>query len=151
MFLIRPATPADKTGWLAMRRALWPDATDLEDEIDHLFEQVAFQAWVAVDGQAIVGFAEASIRPFANGCDSAPVAFLEGIGVVESHRQQGVGRALVAAVEAWAQGQGIFELGSDTWLDDLHSQAVHQHWGFEETERVVYFRKKLGPVGRSET
>jgi hypothetical protein len=25
---------------------------------------------------------------------------------------------------------------------------VHEHWGFEETERVVYFRKKLGPMGQ---
>jgi aminoglycoside 6'-N-acetyltransferase I len=143
MTTVRPVTREDKPGWLSMRRALWPDATDLEDEIDHLFERVAFQAWVATDGPAIVGFAEASIRPFANGCDSAPVAFLEGIGVLESHQQQGVGRALVAAVEGWAKAQGIFELGSDTWLDDLRSQEVHAHWGFEETERVVYFRKKL--------
>ena len=142
---IRPATLADKDGWLAMRKALWPDATDLEEEIDHLFERVAFQAWVAVDGPTVVGFAEASIRPFANGCDSAPVAFLEGIGVTEEYRQQGIGRALVMAVEAWAKQQGIFELGSDTWLDDTGSQMVHEHWGFEETERVVYYRKKLQP------
>lgn len=45
--------------------------------------------------------------------------------------------------EAWAKSLGIFELGSDTWLHDLPSQQAHGAWGFEETERVVYFRKKL--------
>ena len=143
MTVIRPATLADKPVWLAMRQALWPDATDLEEEIDHQFERLAFQAWLALDGSEAIGFAEASIRPFANGCDSQPVAFLEGIWVAEAQRKQGVGRALVATVEAWAKSQGILELGSDTWLHDTRSQEVHGHWGFEETERVVYFRKKL--------
>ena len=141
---IRLATHADKPAWLSMRQALWPDEPGVADELDTLLQRDNFQIWLAFDGATAVGFAEASIRPFANGCESQPVPFLEGIWVAEGHRQRGIGRALVATVEAWAKGQGFHELGSDTWLDDRRSQQVHGRWGFEETERVVYFRKKLG-------
>ena len=140
---IRLAEAPDKAAWLAMRQSLWPKEPGLADELDKLLEREDFMVWLALDGSTPIGFAEASIRAFANGCDTQPVAFLEGIWVDDAHRRQGVGRALVATVEAWAKTRGLSELGSDTWLDDLRSQEVHGHWGFQETERVVYFRKKL--------
>ena len=142
---IRLASPADKPAWLAMRQALWPDEGDLSAGMDELLVRENYRVWLAFDGDLAIGFAEAGLRPYANGCDSQPVPFLEGIWVEETHRKEGVGRALVSALEDWARALGILELGSDTWLNDLRSQQVHGHWGFEETERVVYFRKKLLP------
>jgi aminoglycoside 6'-N-acetyltransferase I len=38
---------------------------------------------------------------------------------------------------------GFREVGSDTPIANLPSQAAHRAWGFSETERVVYFRKLL--------
>ncbi len=73
----------------------------------------------------------------------SPVAFVEGIYVVEAARGQGVARALVGAVEAWAGARGLSELASDALLDNTDSHAMHQALGFAETERVVYFRKAL--------
>ena len=143
--LIRLASPADRPAWLAMRQALWPDEGDLSAGMDELLVRENYRVWLAFDGDLAIGFAEAGLRPYANGCDSQPVPFLEGIWVEETHRKEGVGRALVSALEDWARALGILELGSDTWLNDLRSQQVHGHWGFEETERVVYFRKKLLP------
>jgi aminoglycoside 6'-N-acetyltransferase I len=148
--LIRVATTADNPVWLAMRRSLWPDEAGLAEELEALLERDNFQVWLAFEDAEAAGFVEASVRAFANGCDSQPVAFLEGIWVADAHRRRGLGRALVRTVEAWAKSQGLFELGSDTWLDDRRSQEVHGHWGFEETERVVYFRKKLPCDGDDE-
>ena len=51
--------------------------------------------------------------------------------------------ALIAAVEAWTREQGCTELASDALIDNAASHAAHAACGFEETERVVYFRKPL--------
>lgn len=52
-------------------------------------------------------------------------------------------RALVAEVEQWAREQGCSELASDAALWNAAAQAVHRALGFEETERVVYFRRTI--------
>jgi aminoglycoside 6'-N-acetyltransferase I len=63
--------------------------------------------------------------------------------VEEAHRRQGVGAALVAAVERWGREQGCTELGSDTGIDNLASAAAHQALGFTEVGQVRCFRKPL--------
>ena len=82
---------------------------------------------------------------YVNGTNSSPVAFLEGIYVVAELRRKGTGSALVAAVSAWARSAGCSELASDALLENVSSHAVHRALGFQETERVVFFRKELGP------
>ena len=132
-----------------MRQTLWPD----EDSC--LLAVQAFQwltdpergqhAWVAIDGDdTMIGFAEAALRhDYVNGCETSPVAFLEGLYVAPEHRRRGVARALVAAVEAWAHERGVSEFASDALLDNIESHAFHRAIGFTETERVVYFRRLL--------
>ena len=71
------------------------------------------------------------------------MGFLEGLYVRDEARRQGVARALCRAVEAWAVKRGASELASDTCLDNVSSQHMHEALGFSETERVVYFRKRL--------
>jgi len=144
-FAIRPAESRDLDSWAEMRAELWPISTKLEHlaELEEFFNLASFRGWVALFQDRYVGFAEAYIRPFANGCDSRPVVFLEGIWVSPDCRKSGVGRSLVKAVADWALSKGIYELGSDAELTNTLSQACHLKWGFEETERVVYYRKKL--------
>jgi len=144
-FAVRPAESRDLDGWAEMRAELWPISTKLEHlaELEEFFNLASFRGWVALFQDRYVGFAEAYIRPFANGCDSRPVVFLEGIWVSPDCRKSGVGRSLVKAVADWALSKGIYELGSDAELTNTLSQACHLKWGFEETERVVYYRKKL--------
>lgn len=90
------------------------------------------------------GFVEASVRAdCVNGTESSPVAFLEGLYVVSEARRMGIATALVAAVCRWAQSVGCRELASDALLENQVSHTVHQALGFEETERVVFFRKAL--------
>ena len=130
-----------------MRALLWPDedASELEVDIEDLLSDPTQVAFVAErsQGGGLCGFAEASIRKFANSNDESPCAFLEGWWVDEDVRQQGIGRALISAVEDWAKQQGFHELGSDALLDNTLSHTAHRALGFEERERVVYFRKWL--------
>jgi aminoglycoside 6'-N-acetyltransferase I len=103
---------------------------------------------VAPDGEP-AGFAEATLRAdYVNGCKSSPVAFLEGLYVRPDCRKRGAARLLCQAVEDWAIELGCTELASDTWLDNVGSQRMHEALRFEETERVVYFRKPFAPPPR---
>lgn len=132
--------------WVALRIALWPDedAQQMAQEAPGLLTQPGMLVLVAREGETVIGFAEATIRrDYVNGCETSPVAFVEGIYVAPAKRRRGVARAMIAAVEDWARRQGLSELASDALLDNAQSHAMHQALGFGETERVVYFRKTV--------
>ncbi|HEV7277067.1 MAG TPA: aminoglycoside 6'-N-acetyltransferase [Devosiaceae bacterium] len=145
---IAPSTAEDMEPWIDMRHALWPEGSRAEhrEEAESLLRNPRQDSicLIARDTHGACGFAEIALRhDYVNGCDTSPVAFLEGIYVAPEARQQGVARALVAAAEAWAAEQGCTEFASDAAIDNLESAAMHRALGFEETERVVYFRKVL--------
>ena len=145
---VRRAIEADVAAWAELRAALWPEddavahAAEIRDALAQPQGAVAFLA-IDADGHAR-GFAEATLRrDYVNGTESSPVGFLEGWYVLPEARGSGAGRALVAAVEEWTREQGCSELASDALLDNEPSHSAHHACGFEETERVVYFRKRL--------
>jgi aminoglycoside 6'-N-acetyltransferase I len=151
--IIRPLKVADAGAWAAMRAALWPDADT--DELQR--EAAAFAAgaklptpqvvFVAEDVESPIGFLELSVRPYANGCDSMPVPFIEGWYVKPSAQRRGVGRALIRAAEGWSRERGFVEIGSDTEVANEDSVEAHERCGFAETERIVYLRKRLSDSG----
>lgn len=145
---VRRAQAGDAQPWASLRQALWPDedpSRHLDDVADILRRPERAVAFLAFDEQgAAAGFAEATLRSdYVNGSNGSPVGFLEGWYVVPAQRGTGIGRALVTAVERWTQQAGCAELASDALLDNLDSHLAHAACGFEETERVVYFRKRL--------
>jgi Sortase and related acyltransferases len=146
---VRAATPADKQNWLRMRRALWPEdeGDSHAREIDEFFAgrlNMPLEVLLASDEKGnAVGFAELSIRPYAEDCETDRVAYLEGWYVEPHARRQGVGRALVVAAERWAKAQGCTEFGSDALIDNHASAAAHRAVGFTETVQIRCFRKTL--------
>jgi len=149
MISVRSARPDDAHAWLRLRRALWPDGSETEHaaEIHRFFAGTSGQpaaVLLAEDrGGLVVGLAELSIRPCAEGCRTNRVAYLEGWYVVPEARRQGVGRALVAAAEQWARGQGCTEFASDTQPDNETSAVAHLALGFTDVGHVRCFRKVL--------
>jgi len=145
---VEPCTLQTLEEWIVLRRALWPD-TPGEDHRSEaqamLWEQKDTLALVVrLHDGTVVGFAEAALRrDYVNGCTSSPVAFLEGIYVQPEHRRKGLARLLCQAVEDWAKSLGCCELASDVEFKNTGSQSMHRALGFEETERVVYYRKAL--------
>lgn len=148
MKIIDPANATD-SDWLSLRSSLWPDGTEAEHlhyMADALARGHCVRLALAPDGCA-VGFVEASLRvDYVNGTSTSPVAFLEGLYIAPSARRKGVARALVADVERWAAAQGCSELASDSPIENVAAHATHRALGFEETERVVYFRRAVRGV-----
>lgn len=149
MIRVRPVTSDDTAAWVEMRADLWPEyGTKWHGE-----EVAAFLAGslrmplavlVAVDEtDQPVGFAELSIRTYAEDCETDHVAYLEGWYVRPDYRRQGVGRALIQAAETWARSQGCTEFGSDAVLDNAVSASAHLALGFVETVQLRCFKKPI--------
>jgi len=128
--------PTDEPAVLAMMAALWSDFDG-----DYGDEEV--MVWEREEG-GLGGFVCCALRPWAEGCQSTPCPYVEGWWVAPDLRGKGVGRALIAAVEAWALAAGHRELASDAAVDNEGSLRAHAALGFEPTSRVQFFRKRLG-------
>lgn len=143
---VRAYAPGDHAEWLRMRRALYDDMAPEDEEADAAAWLARPDATVLVaarpDGR-LAGFAELGERAYADGCDTSPVAFLEGWWVDADARRRGVGAALVAAGIVWARERGYRELASDALLDNVTSHRAHEALGFAEVERAVKYRMPL--------
>ncbi|MDD5035283.1 MAG: GNAT family N-acetyltransferase [Methylococcaceae bacterium] len=145
---IVPCTEVDQVNLLPLRQVLWPhcspdahlvEMTMLAGESERSFQRVAY-----IDPMLPVGFVEASMRfDYVNGTESSPVAFLEGIFVAPEYRCQGIAPRLITAVVEWATLHGCQELASDALFENEISLSMHEALGFRETERVVFFSKRL--------
>ena len=136
--LLAPTYGADAAGLAAeaadIRRRFW-DFGDLAPGIVRL---------VAEDANgAILGALEATVRLYANGCESVSVTFFEGIAVAPSCRETGIAAALLAQLEDIAREAGITEIASDSRIDDAVGADFHLANGFSEGERVTCFVRKI--------
>ena len=144
---IRLVQDTDQAEWLRLRHALWPDDTLAEHthEMNALSANFRRQPVFVAEAPAggLCGMLEVSIRVMAEGCATDNVGYLEGWFVDAAWRGQGVGRALVAAAEAWARSQGCTEMASDTTLEYPFSPPAHARLGYQETSRRFHYRKDL--------
>lgn len=146
MTTVRRLEQPDWDEWQRMRLALWPDAAADEHiaEMQNILADPDAPVFIATRPNGRPGgFLEGGIRKYADGCETGPVGYIEGWYVDEDLRRQGVGGALVKAMEAWARERGLTEMASDTWIDNETSIAAHKQLGYEEAERLVHFIKKL--------
>ncbi len=143
---VRTVRPEDHSEWLRMRKALWEDCPD-DQQVREMEENRASDVdavFVAErSGGGLCGLLEAALRSRANGCDASPVGYIEGWYVDEDVRRGGVGRALVEAAEAWARSRGCRQMASDAELWNTISHEAHGALGYEETGRLVLFKKDL--------
>ena len=145
--LIRKTQAADSKKWAETRFKLW-DSLSVDEHLGDISEILRSERRLGYLAQLAdrkpAGFAEVSIRAYANGCTAQPVPFLEGIWVDAQHRRQGIGRALVAKITSDLLVQGFHGLCSDAGIRNRRLHQAHENSGFSETDRVVYFRKPLG-------
>lgn len=146
-FNVRPIQEQDYSEWFRLRKLLWDESTDAEhkeemiDIIDHTETQLVLVA--ETEKKRLIGFLEASIRPFVEDCHSDHVGYLEGWFVEANYRQHGIGKILVKKAEDWARSKGCEEMASDSEIGNELSLNAHLRLGYEETSRLVHLRKDL--------
>ena len=146
-YRVRPVAEDDFSEWLRLRKLLWDETGDAEheDEMADIFEHTDSQLVLVAetDNDRLVGFLEASVRPFVEDCETDNVGYLEGWFVEEFYRRRGIGGTLVEAAEDWAREKDCEEMASDAEVGNELSLTVHQKLGYEETSRLVHLRKVL--------
>lgn len=143
---IRPVEPNDRDEWLRLRKLLWDNTVESEHllEMNEIISDPESQlVLVAAEGNALIGFLEASIRHFAEDCETDNVGYLEGWYVEPEYRRSGVGRSLVGSAESWAKNCGCVEMASDAEVGNEESLAAHNQLGYAETSRLIHFRKEI--------
>ena len=146
--VIRAVEAGDRSEWLRLRLALWPDSSVVKEgeEVDTFLAgyplPTLMAAFVGVRPEGgLCGLAEVSIHESAPGCETDRIGYVEAWYVDEDWRGRGLGRALVEHIEAWARAAGCGEMASDTNPSYPTSPAAHEALGYAEVER--YFRKEL--------
>jgi GNAT superfamily N-acetyltransferase len=140
------AVIVDAAAVAALACELWPDhpLEEMTEEFESLLAREDAAVFVYREQGETVGFAQCQLRhDYVEGTETSPVGYLEGIYVREGVRRQGIARKLLSACESWTKAKGCAEFGSDCELDNTDSQRFHRAVGFEETNRIVAFVKKL--------
>src|ERR1700759_2552097 len=95
-FNVRAIQEKDFSEWFRLRRELWDEASDEEYRIEmrDIFVNQETQLVIVAETNTgrLIGFLEASIRPFVEDCHSDYVGYLEGWFVEPQYRQHGIGR-----------------------------------------------------------
>lgn len=144
--IIRSISAKDYNEWFRMRDLLWPgeDRSLHKNEITECLQKSDQTAFVAERSEGgLCGLIEVGVRSCAEGCESNPVAYIEGWYVDEDMRSKGIGRLLLEEAENWARNSGHSEIASDCELTNETSLRVHLACGYKETIREIHFRKKL--------
>src|SRR5574341_2651123 len=99
--LVRPIHPGDREEWRRMREALWPLRSDEHAQaIADFFTRASSRpaaVLIACEADRTIGFVELSICPYAEGCTTERVAYVEGWYVEPAVRVREAGAALMAA------------------------------------------------------
>jgi aminoglycoside 6'-N-acetyltransferase I len=143
--VIRTATDNDREIWLKLRKIVYTDCTDdfHEEDINIWMRDDDKECFFLEVNGRVAGFLEASLRNVVDGCLTSPVGFMEGICLFPEFRGQGLSKELMAVAEDWMRDKGCTEMGSDADLENEKAIQFHQAIGFEETFRIVQFKKKL--------
>ena len=144
--MIQPLTLEKLDTVINLALRLWPDNIyeDLIDEFKSLIHHDNQRVFLYHDNHLNVGFAHVSLRvDYVEGTETSPVGFLEGIYVLPEYRNCGIARALITTCEQFAKENGCTEFASDCELTNIDSILMHEKLGFEETNRIVCFKKKI--------
>ncbi|WP_069201950.1 aminoglycoside 6'-N-acetyltransferase [Bhargavaea cecembensis] len=148
--MIRKAQFEDARTVAVLADRLWPGqgVVEFEKEMQDLLIDPDAAVFLAFAGTDPAGFAQVQLRhDYVEGTSSSPVGYLEGLFVMDAHRQEGLARELVGRCEEWARLKGCTEFASDCELGNEVSRNVHLSLGFSEANRIICFAKKLEERG----
>ena len=136
MLQITQATPADLRDIQAMVKALTVYHGDTASASLGWLQTIFFDtpnsgaAFIARSNGAAVGYAGVIQRACIH--DGTYRFDIQHLYIAESHRAQGLGRALIAAAKAYARGFGAKGMTIGTDPDNKSAQAAYRAMGLEE-------------------
>jgi len=149
--MIKKITEKDLLIWARMAATVYNDTTD-EDVIEENARELLGEYrdgrfpneyGYFLDNDLVAFISLSKRNEYVNGTESSPVGYIEGIYVDLGYRNRRIGQDLVEFAKKWSKDNGCAELASDCLLENTNSYLFHTSVGFEETERVIYFRMKL--------
>ncbi len=146
MLTIRPATPADTDGILALLRQVnnvhektRPDLFIKDKtkytaaELTALFSDDTRPIFVAVDeSERVLGYAFCVFQSHEgnNNLRDVLTLYVDDLCVEETARGTGIGTALFERVRAFARDRGVYNLTLNVWDKNEAAQAFYNHLGF---------------------
>lgn len=76
--------------------------------------------------------------------ESEPACEILGLVVDQNYRSQGVGRTLVAAIEAWARTRGVALIKVRSNVVRAESHPFYERLGYSRVKSQHVYRKSLG-------
>ena len=140
--VIREAIDGDAAALASLSTQLgYPaDAATMRERLRRVQAQGSGCVFVAVDGEAVVGWTHVVERLQL---EDEPLAEIAGLIVDQNVRSAGVGAQLVRAAKGWAraQGYGTLRVRSNVIRERAHRFYVRE--GYVERKRQVVFEKVL--------
>ena len=144
---IKRAVSADSHILAELAVRMWSKHTvaELEEEFAKLICGENAACFIKYVGGRPVGFAQCGLRfDYVEGTESSPVGYLEGVYILPEFRHKGIAAELLYECEAWVKEKNCTEFASDCELDNEASLMFHLAMGFEEANRIICFKKRIG-------
>ncbi|MDJ0733878.1 MAG: GNAT family N-acetyltransferase [Nostocaceae cyanobacterium] len=133
--------------WKQMRQTLYSglESDFHEQEMEWIFKSDDKACFIFLsDSDEVMGFLEVSLRNLVDGCLGNPVGYIEGIYLKSQYRGLGYGRQIINYAAQWFLSRDCRDMATDAEIDNLNAQKFYQSVGFQETYRIVEFKKSLG-------
>jgi GNAT superfamily N-acetyltransferase len=159
---IRPARPGDGAGLASLHLAGGNDYLELDPTRFRIPDEDGLAEWldgdlessggswicfVAEEDGRIVGQAEARLRQPMESARYQVITALgqvrgevNSLGVLKSHRRQGIGRALIEHAERWLADRGATVIELDTLATSLESVPFYEAIAYEP--RSIIFERR---------
>lgn len=144
--MIKTATEKDTLVLAELAIQMWGNHTvsELDSDFVEIVKNNDAVCFIKYVDDTPVGFAQCQLRyDYVEGTHSSPVGYLEGVFVTPEYQHKGYAKELLHKCEFWAKEKGCSEFASDCELDNISSLNFHMAMGFEETNRVICFKKEL--------
>lgn len=141
------ATPEVLDELIVLALKLWPDSSPLELKDDFQSSIGSKDEDILLyrsDNGVLVAFVQLSLRRhYVEGCETTPVAYIEGIYVEKDCRRKGIAQKMANYAKKWGKARGCKEIASDCELDNNLSILFHKGIDFKEVNRLVCFKTDI--------
>ncbi len=123
-----------KYGLIAGKDWRWRKARSIDDDIATNAEGI----FVAVEEGTVVGYVTSRVD------HESKIGWIPNLAVLPEYQQRGLGKALLEAVLAYLNAQGMLYARIETLAHNAIGQHVYPGLGFAEVARQIHYIKPLG-------